>query len=91
MIITNRSISNRLIGKKTKKYKKLVKDGVKVVFKAKKIEHEKKLSEKIVNETAFSTILSEIVNQQKDSYLYETYELVVNNHTITHKDVVYLD
>lgn len=77
--------------KKTKKYKKLVKDGVKVVFKAKKIEHEKKLSEKIVDETAFSTILSEIVNQQKDSYLYETYELVVNNHTITHKDVVYLD
>jgi DNA repair exonuclease SbcCD nuclease subunit len=77
--------------KKTKKYKKLVKDGVKVVFKAKKIEHEKKLLESIVDETAFSTILSEIVNQQKDSYLYETYELVVNNHAITHKDVVYLD
>ena len=77
--------------KKTKKYKKLVKEGVKVVFKAKKIEHEQKLSESIVDETAFSTILSEIVNQQKDSYLYETYELVVNNHTITHTDVLYLD
>ena len=78
--------------KKTKKYKKLIKDGVKVVFKAKKIEHEQKLSENIVNETAFSTILGEIVNQQKDSYLYQTYELIVNNNnTVTYKDVIYLD
>jgi DNA repair exonuclease SbcCD nuclease subunit len=77
--------------KKTKKYKKLVKDGIKVVFKAKKIEHEKEVSENIVNETAFTTILSEIVNQQKDSYLYETYELVVNNKQVSSKDVVYLD
>ena len=76
--------------KKTKKYKKLVKEGIKVVFKAKKIENEKKLSDNIVNETAFTTILNEIVNQQKDIYLYETYELVVNN-TIINKDVVYLD
>ena len=77
--------------KKTNKYKKLVDKGIKVVFKAKKIEHEKKILESIVDETAFSTILSEIVNEQKDSYLYETYELVVNNNKITHKDIVYLD
>lgn len=77
--------------KKTNKYKKLVKDGVKVVFKAKKIEHKKEISEKIVNETAFSTILHEIVNQKKNSYLYETYELVVNNKKVSNKDVVYLD
>jgi hypothetical protein len=77
--------------KKTKKYKNLIKDGVKVVFKAKKIEHETKVSENIVNETAFTTILSEIVNQQKDSYLYETYELVVNNNKVANSDVVYLD
>ena len=68
----------------------MVKEGLKVVFKAKKIENEKKLSDNIVNETAFTTILNEIVNQQKDIYLYETYELVVNN-TIINKDVVYLD
>ena len=77
--------------KKTKKYKKMVKDGIKVVFKAKKIEHETKVSENIVNETAFTTILSEIVNQQKDSYLYETYELVVNNNKVANMDIVYLD
>ena len=77
--------------KKTKKYKKLIKDGVKVVFKAKKIEPETKVSENIANETEFATILSEIVNQQKDSYLYETYELIVNNKQVTHDDVMYLD
>jgi len=65
--------------KKTKKYKKLIQDGVKVIFKAKKIEHNEDVVESIVNETEFSTILGEIINQQKDSYLYETYELVVNN------------
>ena len=74
--------------KKTKKYKKLVKDGVKVVFKAKKIEHKKEISEKIVNETAFSTILNEIVNQKNNSYLYATYELVVNNKEV---DILHLD
>ncbi len=64
--------------KKTKKYKKLVKDGVKVVFKAKKISHEKDVSENIVNETAFTTILGEIINNEKNNYLCEAYELVVN-------------
>ncbi len=49
------------------------------------------MSENIANETAFTTILSEIVNQQKDNYLYETYELIVNNKQVTHDDVMYLD
>lgn len=65
--------------KKTKKYKKLVRDGIKIVFKPKKIEHDNEISAKIVNETAFSTILNEIVNHKNNSYLYSTYELVVNN------------
>lgn len=77
--------------KKTKKYKKLVKDGVKVVFKAKKIDCENKLSENVVNETSFSTILGKIINEEKNSYLYETYELVVNNKKVTTGDIVYLD
>ena len=77
--------------KKTKKYKNLVQDGVKVIFKAKKIEHENKLSDNIVNETTFTTILNEIINQQKDSYLFQTYELVVNNNIIHTNDIVYLD
>lgn len=77
--------------KKTKKYKKLIKEGVKVVFKAKKIEHEKDLSDNIVNETEFTTILGEIINKEKNSYLYETYELVVNNKQVIHDDIIYID
>lgn len=77
--------------KKTKKYKKLVNDGVKVVFKAKKIEHKNEISEKIINETAFKTILNEIVNQEKNNYLFQTYELVVNNKQIKNDDIIYLE
>ena len=76
--------------KKTKKYKKLIDNGIKVVFKAKKIEHKKEISEKIMNETTFITILDEIINQEKDTYLFQTYELVVNNKQIKNSDVIYL-
>ena len=77
--------------KKTKKYKKLVDKGLKVVFKSKKIDHKEDLPETVVNETAFSTILNEIINKKKDNYLYETYELVVNNNQVNNKDIMYLD
>lgn len=76
--------------KRTKKYKKLIKEGVKVVFKAKKIEHEKSIPEKIANETTFSTILGEIVNQEKNNYLYQTYELIVNNRSTKADDVMFV-
>ena len=77
--------------KKTKKYKKIIEDGIKVVFKAKKIEHKEDVPDKIVNETVFSTILSEIINNQKDSYLFQTYELVVNNKQIKSDDILYIN
>lgn len=75
--------------KKTQKYKKLIDKGLKVVFKSKKIDHKEDIPETVVNETAFSTILSEIINKKKDNYLYETYELVVNNKEINNKDIMY--
>ena len=76
--------------KKTKKYKKLVDDGIKIVFKAKKITHDKEIPHEVASETAFTSILSEIINQEKNNYLYKTYELVVNNRQITHDDVMFL-
>ena len=79
--------------KKTKKYKKLIDDGVKIVFKAKKVdikEEYENISENIANATEFTTILNDIVNQSKDSYLYETYELVVNNNQVKNDDVLYI-
>jgi hypothetical protein len=77
--------------KKTKKYKKLINDGIKIVFKPKKIDNEKKMLDTIVDETEFVTILGEIINQEKNSYLYETYELVVNNKKVTHDNVIYIE
>jgi DNA repair exonuclease SbcCD nuclease subunit len=76
--------------KKTKKYKKLIKNGVKVVFKAKKIEHKDDVPPSISGETVFTTILNEIIHQQKNNYLYETYELVVNSKKVKHDDVIFI-
>ena len=77
--------------KKTKKYKSIIDTGVKVVFKSKKIEHKENVPEKVVNETLFSTILTEIINNEKDKYLFQTYELVVNNKKVDFNDILYVD
>ena len=77
--------------KKTKKYKKIIDDGIKIVFKPKKIELENQMEEKLTSDTSFSTILSELVNNQKDTYLFQTYELVVNNKTINQDDILYIN
>jgi hypothetical protein len=78
--------------KKTKKYKKLIKDGIKVVFKPKQIKSsELGIEELEKKETTFSTILDEIINKSKDNYLFETYQLVINNTQIKASDVIYLE
>ena len=83
--------------KKTKKYKELIKKGVKVIFKPKKknikIKNEK-LS-KIINDntedlTNFSKIINEIINEQEDPYLLEVFEIVVNNNKINSDDILFL-
>lgn len=85
--------------KKTQKYKEIVKKGVKIVFKPKKIKNPYKNEkgesivqdpEMIINETSFSKILNEIIHQQKDSSLYEAYEYVVNGKKIDSDDIVYI-
>ena len=78
--------------KKTKKYKKLIKDGIKVVFKPKQIKSsELGIEELEKKETTFNTILDEIINKSKDNYLFETYQLVINNKQIKASDVIYLE
>lgn len=86
--------------KKTKKYKKLVQDGVKVVFKPKKIDQNKKVIEngvekEIVDEvksngTDFNTILYSIINEQKNPYLSQNYELVINGKEMKIDDILFL-
>lgn len=75
--------------KKTKKYKKLVDDGVKVVFKTKKIKEQKE-EQKQEKTTNFETILNSMVNNTKNCYLLQAYELVVNSKKIKHDDIVFI-
>jgi DNA repair exonuclease SbcCD nuclease subunit len=76
--------------KKTKKYRELVKTGTKVVFKPKKVTEEEKEKEPEVNETDFTKILNALVMNEKNSFLYQAYELVVNSKTISADEVLFM-
>jgi len=62
--------------KKTKKYKKMIKDGVKVVFKPKKLDVD------VINEdkketTSFRQILDGLILKEKDQYLTNAYDFII--------------
>jgi hypothetical protein len=65
---------------------------VKVVFKPAKLNetgNDKKLSEVMSNSTQFHQILTDIVTRTKDPYLYQIYELIVNNRETNDDDVIF--
>lgn len=66
--------------KKTKKYKEMIKEGIKVVFKPKKLDIYNDLENRkeLEGNTEFKCILNDIVAKQNDPYLTEAFELVVN-------------
>ena len=76
--------------KKTKKYRELVKTGTKVVFKPKKVTTEEKANDPEVNETDFCKILNALVLNEKNSFLYQAYELIVNSKTISEGDILFM-
>jgi len=79
--------------KKTKKYRELVKKGTKIVFKPKKIKNddEKETTEmSAVEETDFNRILSALISKEKSPFLYQVFELVVNNKTVEEEDILFL-
>jgi len=77
--------------KKTKKYREIVKTGTKIVFKAKKVKAvDGEEATEPVTETDFSKILSVLVNQEKNPYLYELYELVLNSKMVPADDVIFI-
>ena len=85
--------------KKTKKYKNLLSTGVKVVFKPKKLKKKQnnkdgKITEiedeKKEHSSDFNTILNNIVMEQKDPYLVQVFELVVNGKETDVDDVFFL-
>jgi len=76
--------------KKTKKYKELIKKGTKIVFKPKKIDLKKKYTSEVQKETDFKVILSTLINKEKDPYLFQAYEFVVNEKQISEDDIFFL-
>lgn len=81
--------------KKTKKYKNLVDKGVKVVFKPQKekvIQNntEEKVESNNTTDTSFNKILSNIINEQKNPYLLQSYELIINGKEMKIEDVLFL-
>lgn len=87
--------------KKTKKYKNLLEKGIKVIFKPKKLKKKKKhvneAGEEVEivddiqnNGTDFKTILTSIVDNQRDPYLVRAYELIINGKEMTIDDVIFL-
>jgi len=86
--------------KKTKKYKNMLDQGVKVVFKPKKLKKKKHIDEDgqevesvdevQSSETDFKTILNSIVNEKRNPYLVQAYELIVNGKEMGIDDVIFL-
>lgn len=63
--------------KKTKKYKKLIDQGVKIVFKPKKIEDVDGLNSSDVKN--FNTILDDLILKENNTYLTDVYKLIIKN------------
>jgi DNA repair exonuclease SbcCD nuclease subunit len=83
--------------KTSQKYKELIKKGIKIVYKAKRIETKLKnenLSKVIENNTQdlnnFKKILDEIIEEQNDPYLYQVYEIIVNNKITNTDDIIFV-
>ena len=82
--------------KNTKKYKDMINDGVKVVFKQKRLEKHKGENKdgeenNELDDTDFKMILSNLVVEQKNSYLLQDFEFVVNNKEIDSEDILFLN
>jgi DNA repair exonuclease SbcCD nuclease subunit len=77
--------------KKTKKYKELLENNIKVVFKPnKKASIIDEINDINTKDSSFNKILNTIVDKEKDSYLSEVYELIINNNKIKHSDIIFL-
>ena len=76
--------------KKTKKYKNLIKNGTKVVFKPKELIPSEG-SEKLSGDNAdFGLVLYDLILQEKNPYLSQVYELIVNGKQKELDDVIFL-
>lgn len=78
--------------KKTKKYKQLVEKGLKIVFKANQKNQEEQENMNVSDGKVgnFNEILKGLIEDTKDRYLNQTYELVVNNREVELDSIMYI-
>ncbi len=75
--------------KKTKKYKEIVDSGAKLVFKSKKIESGG--NENIQDDHDFSSVLDKLVDLDRNSYLRQVYEKIINDKDIDISSIFYTE
>lgn len=76
--------------KKTKKYKDLLKEGVKLVFKHSKVETTIEDLKSQTSSSDFTTILNNIIISSKDPYLLQAYDNIVNSKKTKLEDIFFL-
>jgi len=78
--------------KKSKKYKNLISENIKIVFKPKKDKSSELINKdnKNLESIDFKDILNSIVLKQKDPYLFQVYERIINNNETSVKDVFFI-
>tara|TARA_B110000259_G_scaffold186394_1_gene237500 strand:+ start:3817 stop:6345 length:2529 start_codon:yes stop_codon:yes gene_type:complete len=78
--------------KKTKKYKNLLEENIKIVFKPKKTKKVISDNYEMLNteNTDFKSILNSIIVKNKDPYLFQAYELIINNKETSIDDVIFI-
>lgn len=76
--------------KRTKKYNDLIKSGTKVVFKAKKSLTIDSAKHEENKDSHFNDILANLIKSEKNSYVYQAYELIVNNKDIEEDEVAFV-
>ena len=79
--------------KKTKTYRELIKNGTKIVFKPKKVEKLQNIENQkmnSVNEGDFLKILNTLILEERNQYLYQVYENIINNKNISLDDIFFI-
>jgi|UniRef100_A0A6C0J2D8 DNA repair exonuclease SbcCD nuclease subunit len=78
--------------KKSKKYKDLISENIKIVFKPKKDKSSELINKdnKNLESIDFKDILNSIVLKQKDPYLLQVYERIINNNETSVEDVFFI-
>jgi len=76
--------------KKTKKYKDITSNGVTIVFKQRNVNRVVVKDEVDGCDSDFHSVLERLVCNQKNPYLYKTYEMIVNNKEQMIDDIFFL-